>query len=172
MYKKTLLFIAGAILVATPLINNAMADGQTESASIDVSATVILPIGLADGTAVEFSTLISGTTWTLDHGDAVTSTDMATPASSAPATGTFTTSGEENELVTYDFDNLTLDHNGTETDTLTFVPELIDAGEQTLDTNAGTALKIGEITVGGEIEVGAVASGTYSGSFTVGVSYD
>ena len=121
--------------------------GDTDSATADVSLTVLQAISITRDTDMDFGTVFTG------HAGSV--------AADTPAA--FSVTGEAEENYTIDVPSDTTITNGTDTATVTLTPSA--AGGTLVGGNDA-------FTVSGEIASVPASSGVYTGSFTATVSYD
>ncbi len=159
---KKLAFAAAAALFALP------AAGHTQE-SIDVSASVVEALTLTAGNDLDFGTVGTG------------SGTASVDALGADA-GTFTASGAPNTGITVDItapaslndgagNSITVVSTalrGHATNVQTSSTAITDGGTVTLDAGTGEY----NFWVGGEINVGAVATGTYTGTYMLTISYN
>lgn len=163
MHRKILLALTVAAMAAIP---GAAAAQSTATQGATVTATVIAGLTLAKNQD-------------LDYGSLATNSGNATvdPTTSANA-ASFTVGGQPSTPVSLSWvsSNLT---NGA--NTISYTPSVAAASDPTTQGSA-TAVSSGDVVtlsasgaygvwVGGTINVGAVATGTYNGSFTLTVAY-
>jgi hypothetical protein len=154
---KLSLLVAGLMASGMMISGQAIAAGNTDNATGDITANVIQPLTIVAGAALAFGEVIAG------DGDKEI-------APSADAAGTFTVAGEPNasySITLPDDETVTLSNGaGGSMDVITFKH---DAGATpALDVDGSITLKVGATLVVAELQ----ASGSYTGTYDVIVAYE
>jgi spore coat protein U-like protein len=175
-----LLIAAAAAAVLLSAASAALAGPDTSSVSATGAVKIIRPITVSVSGTLDFGTVVrpagAGTSDTVTITNAATSPTRSLSTNNAAVVGTnfsrpdFSISGEAQQNYNLQISTLTLT-SGTNTIAVTLYPSLA-AGTHTL---SGTypAAATDHLYVGGSIPVSdSTASGSYTGSFTVTVTYN